>query len=254
MAEKGEIKNLSKSIHNSSSISDNLLASLIGVENSNGEGENEFLAVGSVHSPAYRSKHKSNTGIKEGFVKEEPSHLKTEEKKKSNTIKKIKEIDRKLEVKEIAKNWVSQISEDDYVEIFVSGGYFRGGIDAKKHNQIMISNAGLVQSYYESEASGAYTKESKIERSELVALAKWIAENNFFEFEREYTCLDGSNNCQERLNTAPYPVPLKIVVAVGQRRNVVSVPIFAPEMGADYINYPKNLNKIVKAIQDFASL
>ncbi|MCP4121674.1 MAG: hypothetical protein GY751_07955 [Bacteroidetes bacterium] len=177
----------------------------------------------------------------------------------SGTIHKIKRIEREkgietAEVTEVTKVWYEQVRKDADIEIYVSGGGFRGGINPRINDQIMISNSGLVQRLYETELDGRRETKTQIDREELFELVKWIAENGFFEFNNEYDCPERDQVCWQRKEKRPSPLPLKIVVAMGPHRNVVSVPIFSPEKTQDYIPYPDNLRKIVKAIYDFASL
>lgn len=153
-----------------------------------------------------------------------------------------------------AKAWYETMRMDAPIEIYVSGGGFRGGVDPVVHDQIMISNSGLLQRLYETEQSGRTETKKVIDREELFALVQWIAQSGFFEFERNYDCPDDDRYCRQRLEARPEPIPLKVVVAVGPYRNVVSVPIFSPGGRQDYIAYPAELRKIVQAIYEFASL
>ena len=175
------------------------------------------------------------------------------------TIHKIKIVkkEREVEMAEKAvrsKIWYERVSVDADIEIYISGGGFSGGVNPRIHDQIMISNSGLVQRMYETEMDGRIETKTEIDREELFELVKWIAENGFFEFDNEYECPDGDQVCLERKDMRPEPIPLKVVVAIGPYRNVVSVPIFSPEKNQDFIPYPDSLRKIVKAIYDFASL
>jgi hypothetical protein len=176
--------------------------------------------------------------------------------KYKSTITKIREAEEKLNIIDETAQfaWIEKISANDYMEIFISGGGFKNGIDAKLNDRIMINNAGYIESYYESELGGAKTTSKTVKKEELLGLVKWIAEKGFFSFEKEYTCDDENTECTNRMNRNPQPIPLKIVVAVGERRNVVVLPIYAPNIEKKYIDYPKELIQIVEAIYLFASL
>lgn len=188
------------------------------------------------------------------FSEEDEINTRARDKKDyESTIHKIKNVDEIHKVVEEKKNWIAKISEQDHMEIFVSGGGFSGGVDPVINDRIMISNSGLLQKYYESEVGGIKKYEKKVDRAELVELIRWIAEEGFFSFESEYGCT--TKQCQARLNQYPKPIPLKLVVAVGPYRNVVSVPIFSPKMSqAELVQYPEEIRKIVEAIYVFASL
>jgi len=224
---------------------------------------NDLMASLNVNSPSSR-KH-SHWLVSKGeneimpVAPDELAELKTELEVYSGTIHKIKRIEREkgietAEVAEVTKVWYEQVRKDSEIEIYVSGGGFRGGINPRINDQIMISNSGLVQRLYETELDGRRETKTQIDREELFELVKWIAENGFFEFNNEYDCPERDQVCWQRLEKRPSPLPLKVVVAMGPYRNVVSVPIFSPERTKDYIPYPDNLRKIVKAIYDFASL
>ena len=177
----------------------------------------------------------------------------------TRTNHRIKRIEREMpveavEVAEVSKVWYEKVRKDAHLEIYVSGGGFSGGINPRINDQIMISNAGLVQRLYETELDGKRETKLQIDRDELFELVKWIAESGFFEFDNEYDCPERDQVCWQRKDMRPAPLPLKVVVAMGPYRNVVSVPIFSPEKSQDYIPYPAGLRKIVKAIYDFASL
>jgi hypothetical protein len=176
----------------------------------------------------------------------------------SRSIKQIRRIERRkdVEAKEIIaeKAWYDEVREDEYLEVFLSGGGFRGGVNPKIHDQIMISNSGFVQQYFESEVTGVTERKKIVDRDQVFALVRWIAESGFFELEREYSCARGDENCRQRMDVHPRPIPLRIVVAMGPYRNVVSVPIFSADKKNEYIDCPDTLKKIVKAIYDFASL
>ncbi|MEZ5008711.1 MAG: hypothetical protein R2728_03800 [Chitinophagales bacterium] len=205
----------------------------------------------SMYSPSNRKKDHWAVYSEEDEINTKERELRDYES--ANTITNIKKVDQKNNVVEVKKNWIAKISEQDYMEIFISGGGFSGGVDPVINDRIMISNSGLLQKYYETELGGVKKYDKKIDRAELTELIRWIAEEGFFSFESEYEC--ETRQCQSRLNQYPKPVPLKIVVAVGPYRNVVSVPIFSPNMSqAELVQYPEELRKIVEAIYVFASL
>jgi hypothetical protein len=209
-----------------------------------------------LNSPTKRRNHQWEMQTDELMSEKEESVDLIEEYK--STIAKIKAAEEKQNIQVVEENaeyaWIEKISTDDYMEIFISGGGFKNGVDARLHDRIMINNAGYVESYYESEISGVKSTSKIVKKEELAALIKWIAEKGFFSFEKEYTCNEANIECAKRLERNPQPIPLKIVVAVGERRNVVVLPIFAPNIEKNYIEYPKELIQIVEAIYLFASL
>ena len=74
---------------------------------------------------------------------------------------------------------------------------------------------------------------------------------NFFEFERLYDCEDSF--CQKRKHVKPTPIPLRIAVAYGNRKKVITVSIWGKdEKNTKYVNYPPALDNIIDAIQRMA--
>jgi hypothetical protein len=209
-----------------------------------------------LNSPTKRRNHQWEMHTDELMSEKEASVDLIEEYK--STIAKIKAAEEKQNIQVVEENaeyaWIEKISTDDYMEIFISGGGFKNGVDARLHDRIMINNAGYVESYYESEISGVKSTSKIVKKEDLAALIKWIAEKGFFSFEKEYTCNEANIECAKRLARNPQPIPLKIVVAIGERRNVVVLPMFAPNIEKNYIEYPKELIQIVEAIYLFASL
>lgn len=175
------------------------------------------------------------------------------------TIARIKRIEKRKGVEASAESsvtvkWYEKIRDDAHIDIYVSGGGFRGGINPLIHNYIMISSSGYLQRLYETEVEGKVKTEAMIDRETLLDFVKWVAENGFFEMDRKYECADDDKQCQSRLKQYPKPIPMKLVIAVGPYRNVVSIPMYAPHLQDDLIEYPKEIRKIVEAIYDFASL
>jgi hypothetical protein len=209
-----------------------------------------------LNSPTKRRNHQWEIHTDNLMTEKEASVDLIEEYK--STIAKIKAAEEKQNIQVVEENaeyaWIEKISTDDYMEIFISGGGFKNGVDARLHDRIMVNNAGYVESYYESEISGVKSTSKIVKKEDLAALIKWIAEKGFFSFEKEYTCNEANIECAKRLARNPQPIPLKIVVAIGERRNVVVLPMFAPNIEKNYIEYPKELIQIVEAIYLFASL
>ncbi len=143
------------------------------------------------------------------------------------------------------------VSKRDYIEIFVSGGGFKGGINPKIHDRILIHNNGLIQKEFISVHGGEENLTTRVDKSELVDLAQIIVNSDYFNFKESYDCEADDRKCQTAVNGKPEPIPLKLVIAVGMLRHVVDVPVFAPGLN-DVINYPKSLEDVVEAIYNIA--
>jgi hypothetical protein len=142
----------------------------------------------------------------------------------------------------------------DYIEIFVSGGGLQAGINPKLRDQIIFHNSGLVQKEYESKLGGKVSTQKKISREELLELATFIMNQGFFSLEKEYACGEDDEVCKDRILMGPKPIPLNMVIVVGQYRHNVSIPVYAPDRYKDIGNYPESITNILNTIYRYASL
>lgn len=140
------------------------------------------------------------------------------------------------------------VNQGEYVEIFVSGGGLVAGTNPKIYDRLSIFPTGVVQREYKTKLQGEMRQEKKIAKDELTKLAQYIVDMGFFDFNKDYDCLAKDKDCIHRMETAPEPIPLSISVVVGQRRNKVNVGLYAPGLESNWVNYPKNLEKILNAI------
>jgi len=140
------------------------------------------------------------------------------------------------------------VNQGEYVEIFVSGGGLVAGTNPKIYDRLSIFPTGVVQREYKTKLQGEMRQEKKIAKDELTKLAQYIVDMGFFDFNKDYDCLAKDKDCIHRMETAPEPIPLSISVVVGQRRNKVNVGLYAPGLESNWVNYPKNIEKILNAI------
>lgn len=140
------------------------------------------------------------------------------------------------------------VNSNDYIEIYVSGGGLYAGQNAKIYDRLSIFHTGMVQREYKTKLQGEQREEKKISKDELMKLAQYIVDLGFFEFKKEYDCDANDVDCNARMKREPQPIPLNITVAIGARRNKVSVALFAPNMEANFVDYPPKLEKILNAI------
>ena len=118
-----------------------------------------------------------------------------------------------------------QVDSKDYIEIFVSGGGLYGGLNPKEYDRIMIYNNGILQREYKSKLAGIEKYEKKIMREDIVKLAQYIVDLGFFKFYEEYECKSDDVACKQRMKQAPSPIPLTISVAIGVRRQNITVDL-----------------------------
>lgn len=140
------------------------------------------------------------------------------------------------------------VSPTDYIDIFVSGGGTLKDNNSKIYDRISILHSGVIQREYKTKADGVQRVEKKISKDELTKLAQYIADMSYFDFKHEYDCEDDNTSCNQRFGKQPSLVPLELNVTIGEKSNKVKVSIFAPETEQNLVNYPTQLEKIMKAI------
>lgn len=141
-------------------------------------------------------------------------------------------------------------------EVFISieliGGGYYGGVDPVLRDYIYIKSDGRLVKEYKGVNSGLTVVKKNISRDELEQFAEFIIAQNFFDFERMYDCETAF--CQERKHSKPTPIPLRLAVAYGNRKKVVTISIFGKDKNkVQYVDYPPAVDNIVDAIQRMAS-
>ncbi len=141
--------------------------------------------------------------------------------------------------------------EPIFISIELIGGGFYGGLDPVLRDYIYIKSDGRLVKEYKGVNSGLTVTKRTIPREELEQFAEFIIAQRFFEFDQMYDCT--SSICEERKHSKPTPIPLRLVVAYGVRKKVVTVSIWGKEKnGIHYVDYPPALNNIVEAIRKMA--
>jgi hypothetical protein len=144
-------------------------------------------------------------------------------------------------------------SSPEFLQIEMTGGGFRGGIDPVYRNILLIRNDGSLLFEYETKSSGLQTWKKKLNRDSLNSLITYIESKNFFTFEKIYSCRSAS--CYKRLSGDPVPIALRLCITKGTMRKVVSIAIWDGK-GREkaLIDYPAALDDIVRAIQLVADI
>ena len=138
-----------------------------------------------------------------------------------------------------------------FISIELIGGGFYGGIDPVLRDYIYIKSDGRLVKEFKGANTGLTVTKRSIPRSELEQFAEFIIAQRFFEFEQIYDC--GSAFCEERKHSKPTPIPLRLVVAYGSRKKVVTVSIWGQDSHkVKYVDYPPALDNIIEAIQKMA--
>lgn len=146
-------------------------------------------------------------------------------------------------------------SEPEEKEVYISveliGGGFYGGVDPVQRDYIQIKSNGRLIKEFKSLHQGLVVTKKNIPREELERFAEFIESKNFFQLERLYDC--ESSWCQERKKEKPRPIPLRLAVAYGTKKKVITISIFGKDKNRiQYINYPPALDNIIDAIQRMA--
>lgn len=139
-----------------------------------------------------------------------------------------------------------------YINIELIGGGYYGGLDAVSKDFITIENDGRLIHEFESEQNGLLVKKKTIPRRELEEFANYFIEQRFFEYKLIYDC--ETVLCQKRKFSKPTPVPLRLSFTYGDRRKVVTIPIWGKDdRNIQYLDYPPAIDKMVDAIQNMAA-
>lgn len=138
-----------------------------------------------------------------------------------------------------------------YISIELIGGGYYGGIDPVLRDYILIKNDGRLIKEFKSVNTKLTTAKVDIPRPELEEFAEFILSQKFFDLERIYDC--ETEACQRRKRMQPTPIPLRLAVAYGNRRKVVTISVWGKDEHApQYIDYPKEIDNIIESIQRMA--
>ncbi|HHH50025.1 MAG TPA: hypothetical protein ENK52_03495 [Saprospiraceae bacterium] len=153
--------------------------------------------------------------------------------------------------KKKAKRKKAPEEKETYISIELIGGGYYGGIDPVIRDYIQIKSNGRLIKEFKSLQNGLIVTKKDIPREELEAFAEFVVSQNFFEFERIYDC--ETSLCLKRKKMKPTPIPLRLVIAYGTRKKVITISIWGRDRNSvRYVNYPPALDKIIEAIQKMA--
>ncbi len=140
---------------------------------------------------------------------------------------------------------------EPYVRIELTGGGFYGGLNHVLKDYITIDNDGTLIKEMMTEEYGNHKLIAQIEREELLRFTEFVSEKGFFDMPRTIDCQ--TNHCIDRKYEKPTPIPLRLSITYGERKNIVTVPIWGKESRrGQWIRVPGELEAIVFAIQNMA--
>jgi len=138
-----------------------------------------------------------------------------------------------------------------YINIELIGGGYYGGLDPVIRDYIHIKSDGRLIKEFKSLTNGLVVTKKNISRQELEDFAEYVIKQKFFEFDRLYDC--DTSVCQKRKSNSPTPIPLRLAIAYGNRKKVVTIAIWGEDdRRVQYVDYPPALDKIIDAVQRMA--
>ena len=137
-------------------------------------------------------------------------------------------------------------NSDTFVEIFLDGGGFYGGVNPPTENRKIIKSNGEIIISRKSLYDNGTGKNYFVSRSEVEGLADFISAKGFFNMEDVYDCSMANQKCEDRKNHYPPAVPLKIGATIGNLNKTVTITVYEDGM----IEYPKELAEIVNNINE----
>ena len=149
------------------------------------------------------------------------------------------------------KSTDKKMKEPTYISIELIGGGFYGGIDPVVKDFIEIKSDGRLIQEFQTVNQPLRVVKKNIPRAELEIFAEYINSNHFFDLQRLYDC--NSPGCEKRKVIKPMPIPLRLMVAYGEKKKVITLSIWGQDnRHLKYMDYPPALDNIIDAIQKFA--
>jgi hypothetical protein len=142
--------------------------------------------------------------------------------------------------------------EQTYLSIELVGGGFYGGLDPTLRDYIQIKSTGRLIKEYKSVNQGTIVTKKDVSRVELEQLIEYAMAQKFFDMNRIYDCEE--SQCEKRKSMKPTPIPLRLSIAYGDRKKVITITIWGKDKygTGNYVQYPPALDEIIDAIQRMA--
>ena len=139
-----------------------------------------------------------------------------------------------------------------YISIELVGGGYYGGIDPVIKDFIRITSDGRLIQEFQTVNQPLRVNKKNIPRQELEAFAEYVTTNKFFDMQRFYDC--NSPICDKRKMLKPTPIPLRLMIAYGDKKKIITLPIWGLDnYKIRYLDYPPALDNIIDAIQKLAN-
>lgn len=150
------------------------------------------------------------------------------------------------------KNRMNIVGNGKYISVELVGGGYYGGINPIIRDYIHIKSNGRLVKEFKSKKGGLQVNRNYISRAELEQFMEYVESQGFFDMKRIYDCDDLF--CVDRKKKTPKPVPLRLVIAYGNKRKIITVTIWGLDKHkVKYVNHPKGLDNIIYAIQEMGN-
>ncbi|MBP6828315.1 MAG: hypothetical protein KA165_17245 [Saprospiraceae bacterium] len=142
---------------------------------------------------------------------------------------------------------------DGDVAVELTGGGYYGGINPVQHDYITIGYDGRLIHEFESMQGKRLVQKANVSKEELEKFIEWATkEQHFPDMASSYDCK--TPDCEKRKSVKPTPVPLRLSIAAGETRKMVTISIWGLDRnGRRYVSYPPEIDRIVDAIQRMAN-
>ena len=138
-----------------------------------------------------------------------------------------------------------------YISIELVGGGYYGGMDPVIRDFIHIKSDGRLIKEFKTVNKGLSVTKKNIPRTELEQFAEYVVAQKFFDYDRIYDC--NTSFCQKRKHTKPRPIPLRLAIAYGKKKKVITISIWGKDKhNLQFVDYPPALENIIDAIQRMA--
>ncbi len=147
---------------------------------------------------------------------------------------------------------MNMVGNGKYISVELVGGGYYGGINPIIRDYIHIKSNGRLVKEFKSRKGGLQVNRKFISRAELEQFMEYVESQGFFEMKRIYDCDDLF--CAKRKKQSPKPIPLRLVIAYGNKRKIITVTVWGLDKHkVNYVKHPKGLDNIIYAIQEMGS-
>ncbi len=151
-----------------------------------------------------------------------------------------------------SKKKMNVVGNGKYIAIEIAGGGYYGGINPVIRDYIQIKSNGRLIKEFKSNKGGLQVNKTNIPRLELEQFMEYVESQGFFDMDRIYDC--DQLYCAKRKKQSPKPIPLRVVIAYGNRRKIITVTIWGLDKNqVNYVPRPKGLDNIIFAIQEMGN-